>query len=127
MAGHEDALRKLTVNDESAMENELGLRMALSPEHPLDLKTGALVRLSALVAIGAAPPSFQWAGAAAVRSGATPDEVVSMLCAIAPIVGLARVVAAAPEIALAIGYDTDVALETLVGDAQPPGSWAPVR
>ena len=85
MAGHEDALRKLTVNDESAMENELGLRMALSPEHPLDLKTGALVRLSALVAIGAAPPSFQWAGAAAVRSGATPDEVVSTLCAIAPI------------------------------------------
>jgi hypothetical protein len=36
-----------------------------------------------------------------------------MLKVVAPSVGLARVVAAAPGLALALGYDIDSALETL--------------
>jgi DNA-binding CsgD family transcriptional regulator len=44
-------------------------------------------------------------------AGATADEVVDTLCAVAPVVGSARVVSAAPGLALAAGYDVDAALE----------------
>ena len=47
----------------------------------------------------------------AQAAGASVDEVVGSLIAVAPIVGLARVVSAAPVLALAIGYDVDAALE----------------
>jgi hypothetical protein len=41
---------------------------------------------------------------------------VGTLIAVAPITGVARVVAAAPEFALALGYDIDAALEAWNGD-----------
>ena len=43
-----------------------------------------------------------------------------MLAAVAPIAGLARVVAAAPRLAEAIGYDIDEALESLDTGHTPP-------
>jgi hypothetical protein len=50
------------------------------------------------------------------RTGATFDEIVGCLIAVAPVVGLARVVSAAPELALALGYDVDAALEATGGE-----------
>lgn len=44
-------------------------------------------------------------------SGATVEEIVGVLIAVAPTVGVARIVSAAPELALAVGYDIDSALE----------------
>jgi 4-carboxymuconolactone decarboxylase len=73
----------------------------------LDPKTHALVRLGALLAIDAAPASYQWNVDAALAAGATVDEVVGTLVAIAPTVGLTRVVSAAPDVAVALGYDID--------------------
>ena len=78
----------------------------------LDPKTHALVRLAALVALDAAPASYQWNASMALASGATVDEIVGVLIAVAPNVGLARIVSAASEVALAIGYDIDAALES---------------
>ena len=46
-------------------------------------------------------------------AGATVDEAVGTLLAVAPTVGFARVVAATSPLALAIGYDIDDALERL--------------
>ena len=51
----------------------------------------------------------------ALASGATVDEIVGVLIAVAPTVGLARVVSAAPAVAAAIGYDIDAALEEANG------------
>ena len=85
-------------------EPELG-----SPE--LDPKTLALVRLAALVAVGAAVPSYGAQTDAAVSAGATAAEIVDVLVGVVPVVGLPCVVAAAPKLALALGYDTDDALE----------------
>ena len=48
----------------------------------------------------------------ALAAGATVDEIVGVLIAVAPNVGLARIVSAASEVALAIGYDIDAALES---------------
>jgi 4-carboxymuconolactone decarboxylase len=73
----------------------------------LDPKTLALVRMGALVAVNGAVPSFGAHADAAVNAGATVNEIVAVLFGVVPIVGLPRVVAAAPKLAMALGYDTD--------------------
>jgi alkylhydroperoxidase/carboxymuconolactone decarboxylase family protein YurZ len=67
----------------------------------------ALVRLAALIAMGGGPSLFGSLSYAAVESGVTAPEIVDVLIAVAPIVGLHRVIAAAPKVALALGYDMD--------------------
>jgi hypothetical protein len=52
----------------------------------------------------------------AITSGASPDEIIGVLYAVAPAVGAARVVSAAPKLASAMGYDIDRAIEYLSGD-----------
>ena len=77
----------------------------------LDPKTLALVRLAALVAVRGAVPSYGAHADAAVNAGATAAEIVDVLVGVIPVVGLPAVVATAPKLALALGYDTDEALE----------------
>jgi 4-carboxymuconolactone decarboxylase len=55
---------------------------------------------------------------AALAVGATAEEVVGTLVAMAPITGLARVVLAIPEVAVALGYDLDRAFEELDGESR---------
>ena len=69
----------------------------------MDERSGALMRVAASVAIDAAPSSFQQAVACALAAGATKDEVVASLEAVAPVTGAARVVHCAPKVALALG------------------------
>jgi alkylhydroperoxidase/carboxymuconolactone decarboxylase family protein YurZ len=49
---------------------------------------------------------------AGLRAGVSRDEIVGTLIALMPIVGVARVVASAPNLALALGYDVSEAFET---------------
>jgi hypothetical protein len=51
-------------------------------------------------------------------AGASAEEVVGALVAVAPINGLARVISAIPEVAMAIGYDLDQAFEALDRDSR---------
>jgi 4-carboxymuconolactone decarboxylase len=113
MAKHEEALRDLAMNDERFVENVLAMQLTNIEASGLDPKTHALARLGALIALDAAPASYQWNVGMALASGATVDEIVGVLIAVAPTVGLARAVSAAPELALAIGYDVDAALEAI--------------
>ena len=69
-------------------------------------------------AVDAAPISYQSSVELALAAGATVDEIVGCLIAVAPIIGLARVVSAAPELALALGYDVEAALEGQEEDEQ---------
>ena len=103
MAKHEEALRDLAMNDERFVENVLAMQLTNIEASGLDPKTHALARLGALIALDAAPASYQWNVGMALASGATVDEIVGVLIAVAPTVGLARAVSAAPELALAIG------------------------
>ncbi len=70
-------------------------------------KVDVLVQLGALLALGAATSSLRATVDRAVQAGATEAEIVGVLVAVAPAVGLARVVSAAPRLALAIGYDLE--------------------
>jgi 4-carboxymuconolactone decarboxylase len=48
---------------------------------------------------------------AALSAGASYEEIVGVLIAVLPLVGIARVVSAAPNLGLAVGYDVAEALE----------------
>jgi 4-carboxymuconolactone decarboxylase len=108
---HERTLAKLAIADNQYYEAILGSERANLEESGLDAKTHALVRLGSLIAAGAASPGFMWSVEAARRSGASDDEIVGCLIAAVPALGVARVVSAAPELALALGFDVSAALE----------------
>jgi len=112
MTEYEERLRSLTLADERFVRSVLGMELNTVGASHLDSKTHALVRLGAMLAVDAAPSSYQSSVEAALAAGANVDEVVGTVIAVAPTVGLARVVSAAPELALALGYDVDAALET---------------
>jgi hypothetical protein len=59
---------------------------------------------------------YGWAIEVALAAGATADDVVGTLIAVAPITGLARVVAATPAVARSVGYDIDWAFEAFDSD-----------
>jgi 4-carboxymuconolactone decarboxylase len=79
----------------------------------LEPKIRSLVRLAAYVALDASPKAYTLAVEAAVNSGASPFEMIGVLVAVAPAVGVARVVSAAPKLASAMGFDVDRAMEYL--------------
>ena len=111
MAGYKETLRSLALNDERFVDKVLGMGHDTIDASHLDPKTHALLRLAASLAIDAAPSSYQSSVGVALAAGASIDEIVGSLIAVAPTIGLARVVSAAPELALALGYDVDAALE----------------
>ena len=104
-----DLLRRLALHDEKVVIDVLGGAGAPSPglDPILDPRTLALVRLAALVAVGGAVPSYGAQADAAITAGATAAEIVDVLVGVIPVVGLPRAVAAAPKLALALGYDVD--------------------
>jgi hypothetical protein len=104
-----DHLRLLALND-SAYVERLAERCDVAVTS-LDTKMLAFARLGALIAAGGAVPSYCAEADAALDAGATPAEVVDVLIGVASVVGMPCIVAAAPNLALALGYDTDAALE----------------
>ncbi|HEX5898131.1 MAG TPA: carboxymuconolactone decarboxylase family protein [Solirubrobacteraceae bacterium] len=113
---NEELLRRLALNDENVVRSAVGadlLPLGGGPE--LDAKTKALVRLAALLSIGAATSSCRAAVEFAHASGAGDSEIVGVLVAVAPVVGGARVVGAAPRLALAIDYDVEDVAEVWDG------------
>ena len=89
-------------------------------------KTGALVRLAALVALGSSAACHQELVCAAVELGATEQEVIDTMIAVASTVGMACLVSASPRVALGLGYDVEAAFEHLHPDdprrVEPGGS-----
>jgi len=106
----EEAFRRLAIGDPVLLT-----QLAEPDRRPtlfhLDERTESLVRVAALVPIDAPQSSYHTAVEAAVRAGATLDDLLAALIAVAASVGSPRVVSAAPRIALAAGYDVDTALE----------------
>ena len=103
-ADYTERLRRLALHDPGLVEELLGSRSAPSE---LDARTMSLVRLAALVAVGGSVPSYGAHADAAVDAGASVAEIVAVLDGLVPVVGLPRVVAAAPSLAMALGYEAD--------------------
>ena len=103
----EQLLRRLALNDEKVVGSVLSRTPAPSAPRALDRKAEALVQVGALLSIGAPTASLRWTVEHAQSTGATDEEILGVLVAIGPAVGLARVVAGAPRLALAMGYEID--------------------
>jgi 4-carboxymuconolactone decarboxylase len=110
--GYRETLRRLALNDPRYLASILA-----SPEgfEDLDARVTALVRLGALVALGGPSTAFAHAVSAALAAGASRDEVAQTLIAVAPLVGSARTVKAAPKVALGLGFDVEADIEAWPG------------
>ena len=122
MLEYQERLRSMALSDDRFVASVLGMGQDTIAASGLDPKTHAMVRLAALLAVDAAASSYNATAELALASGASLDEIVGVLIAVAPTIGLGRAVSAAPELGLALGYDVDAALE-----AQPEtdatGAW----
>ena len=97
--GFQEILRSLAIVDENALEQHTGLGLSLPEACRLDARTAELVRVAAAAATGASEACQEWSVTRALAAGATEDEITGVRLAIAPVVGLSRVVSAVPGLA----------------------------
>jgi 4-carboxymuconolactone decarboxylase len=106
-------LRRLALRDDRFIEAVLADERASPELSGLDRRSHAQARIAALITMDAAPPSYMSAVSAALDAGLTMEEIVGTLIAVMPVVGVARVVSAAPKLGLALGYDVSEAFEVV--------------
>ena len=107
----EALLRRLAVLDEHTVKAALAMPGDGNPG--IDERTTALVRLAGLGALlrCGSPGAYERRIAETLSAGVSAEEIVAILIDVAPTLGLARLVPGAVELALALGYDIDRALE----------------
>ena len=71
------------------------------------------------MAVDGPGPEFDAAVAVALAAGAMPEDIVDTLIAVGPTIGSAHLVAAAPKLATALGYDVGADLEGFDADPAP--------
>lgn len=123
MLSAEETLRRLAIGDRTLLATIADLDVAMTPNLSvlrLDPRPEALVRLAALVALDAPQSAYSSCAETAFLAGATLDDLVATLLAVAGHVGSARASSAAPQIALAAGYDLEAAL--MEAGTTPSGS-----
>jgi alkylhydroperoxidase/carboxymuconolactone decarboxylase family protein YurZ len=100
-----DTLTGLAMNDHELLLEGLEMRAEWQQKSGLDPRTFSLVKIAALIALDAPPSSYLWQVGTALDAGCTPDDLLGVLKAIAPQVGGPKVVAAAPELMIALGLE----------------------
>ena len=111
MTSAEDGFRRLTIGDPGLVASVAGPEARPFDRRVLDARTDALLQIGALIALDAPVSSYRPVVEAAQRAGARLEELLAVLVTVAGTVGSARVISAAPRIALAAGYDVEAALE----------------
>jgi 4-carboxymuconolactone decarboxylase len=94
----DNALGRIAQGDAPVLETLLAMNLDALERSGLDDQTYLLVRLAALVAMDAPPMSYLITLGAAAETGMTVEQAQAVLVAIAPVVGSARVTAAAGAI-----------------------------
>jgi hypothetical protein len=105
-----DLLRRLARHDEHSLRTVLAPLPPLASDsdwcgESLDRRTRLLVRLAALFVIDAPTNSLRWAVDLACTTGADDDDVAAVLLAAGLAAGSAQLVASAPRLALALGFE----------------------
>jgi 4-carboxymuconolactone decarboxylase len=100
-----DALVALALGRAEVLAQAEDLRDLLREDSGLDPRSFALVKIAALIAMDAPPASYLWQVHEALEAGVKPRHIVGVLAAIAPQVGVPRVLAAAPEIMVALDLE----------------------
>ena len=109
-----DALLGLAVGDTDILKEAVDIREAEQQSSGLDPVTFGLVKVGALIALDSPPASYLWQIANVLDAGATPAEILGVLRAVAPQVGGPKIIAAAPEIMLALGLSLPAEQESVL-------------
>ena len=125
MTSQRDQLRRLSLHDPGYLDAVVSAAPEVGTGNRLDARGRAIGRLATLFALDGSVSTYGWATSAALGAGVTSDEIVELLVAMAPLIGTARVVCAAPKLGLALGYDIDEDIEGL--DHNPEVTEAPVE
>jgi 4-carboxymuconolactone decarboxylase len=94
----DNALGRIAAGEAPVLETLLAMNLDAAERSGLDSETYLLVRFAALVAMDAAPASYLITLGAAAESGLSVEKMQAVMVAIAPVVGSARVTAAAGAI-----------------------------
>ncbi len=113
MTSRRDSLRRLSLHDQGYLNGVLSTASGGNEHGQLDPRACSLGRMAALFALDAPDSSYGWATSVALASGVTSDELVALLISLAPVIGSARVVSAAPKLGMALGYDVEADIEGL--------------
>jgi hypothetical protein len=103
----EDLLRRLALNDENVVADVMTHQVGGERHTELGARVDLLVRLGALLAVGAAAPSLREVVEKASAAGVPEHEIVGVLVCVGPTIGVARMVASASKLAAVIGYDLE--------------------
>jgi 4-carboxymuconolactone decarboxylase len=103
--GTQNTLERIALGEIDLLETSIGLREVSREDSGLDARAFSLVKIAALIALDAPPASYAWQVANALAEGVQPEDIIGVLRAIAPQVGGPRLIAAAPEIMLALGLE----------------------
>jgi len=98
----DSALDRIAKGDAPVLETVLAMNMDALERSNLDMTTYLCVRLAALVALDAPPVSYAITLGAAADGAMTTEQAQSVLVAIAPLVGSARITSAAGAIIRAV-------------------------
>jgi 4-carboxymuconolactone decarboxylase len=109
-----DTLLGLAVGDADVLKEAVDIREAEQQSSGLDPVTFGLVKVAALIALDSPPASYMWQIANALDAGATPAEILGVLRAVAPQVGGPKIIAAAPEIMVALGLSLPADRESVM-------------
>jgi 4-carboxymuconolactone decarboxylase len=112
MADPNETLQILSEGDLSVLDVLMRMTEGSLEESGLDPETFMLVRIAALATLDAAPASWLMNLKVSGEAGVVPERVIGTLIAIAPVIGTARVVAAAGHIVEALGLAAAIAEDT---------------
>lgn len=107
----EELFRRLTIGEPRLLAALAHPGDGATEPQRLDILTESLLRIAALVAIDAPESSYRTAVDDAQRAGASMEDLIAVLVAVAGQVGSARITSAAPRVALAAGYDVEADLD----------------
>lgn len=111
MENPNETLEILSTGDLSVLDILMRMTEGSLEESGLDLETFMLVRIAALATLDASPASWLVNLKVSGEAGVLPERVLGTLIAIAPVIGTARVVAAAGHIVQALGLAASIAEE----------------
>jgi alkylhydroperoxidase/carboxymuconolactone decarboxylase family protein YurZ len=100
-----DNLEGLATAEADLLASLLAMQLHNLEQSGLDARTYSLVKIAALIALDAPPASYFAQVAFASEAGVTSEELLGVLIAVAPQVGIPKCVAAAPELMLALGLE----------------------
>jgi len=102
-----DLLGGLATEKEDIVGSLLEMQLHNLEASGLDPRTYSLVKIATLIALGAPSSSYVAQVEFAREAGVEADEILKVLIAVAPQVGLPRAIAAAPELMLALGLELE--------------------